>query len=96
MVTNLQYVAYELYVNDELDINATLYHFRTVVRHHHNVKTTDFQQVVFFLCEPHHGAFNSQLPVASIKGTISFRNPYGFIPAELYGMLPFEVCFPVY
>jgi hypothetical protein len=30
------------------------------------------------------------LPVAWIEGMISFRNPYGFIPAELYGVLPFE------
>lgn len=30
-------------------------------------------------------------PVAQLSGTITFRNPYGFIPAEMYGMLPFEV-----
>ena len=28
--------------------------------------------------------------VASIEGSISFRNPYGFLPAEYFGLLPFE------
>ena len=28
--------------------------------------------------------------VAQIDGEIAFRNPYGFIPAELFGFLPFE------
>jgi len=28
--------------------------------------------------------------MAKVDGTVTFRNPYGFIPAELYGFLPFE------
>jgi len=28
---------------------------------------------------------------AIMTGTIAFHNPYGYIPAELYGMLPFQV-----
>lgn len=27
----------------------------------------------------------------TLTGTIAFRNPYGYIPAELYGLLPFQV-----
>lgn len=26
-----------------------------------------------------------------LSGTVSFRNPYGYLPGELYGLLPFEV-----
>lgn len=29
--------------------------------------------------------------VAKVEGSITFRNPYGFLPGELYGLLPFEV-----
>lgn len=29
--------------------------------------------------------------VSHVEGEISFHNPYGFLPGELYGMLPFEV-----
>lgn len=29
--------------------------------------------------------------VAKIEGSVTFRNPYGFLPGELYGLLPFEV-----
>lgn len=29
-------------------------------------------------------------PVASLTGRITFRNPYGYLPAEMYGMLPCE------
>lgn len=36
------------------------------------------------------GGYLSLDPVGSLEGTITFHNPYGFIPAELYGMLPFE------
>ena len=28
---------------------------------------------------------------AFIRGKVSFKNPYGFLPAELFGLLPFEV-----
>ena len=31
--------------------------------------------------------------VGFFEGGMTFRNPYGFIPAELYGFLPFEVPF---
>lgn len=31
------------------------------------------------------------IPVAYMTGTITFRNPYGFIPGESFGLLPFEV-----
>ena len=30
-------------------------------------------------------------PMALVEGGVTFRNPYGFIPAELFGFLPFEV-----
>lgn len=28
---------------------------------------------------------------AFIRGKVTFKNPYGFLPAELFGLLPFQV-----
>jgi hypothetical protein len=45
-----------------------------------------------------HGRSRTQLLDAKketrtyLHGTIEFHNPYGYIPAELFGILPFQVC----
>ena len=34
---------------------------------------------------------SSQVYSASVVGEIIFRNPYGYLPAEMFGLLPFQV-----
>lgn len=34
--------------------------------------------------------YSGNILTADVQGEVGFRNPYGYLPAEMYGMLPFE------
>ena len=73
------------------DINiaelGVYYLWKAKLHYSYPVRLQEWHNVAFQLCtEPDRG------PMAKVEGEVTFRNPYGFIPAELFGFLPFEVC----
>jgi hypothetical protein len=70
------------------DSNGLNFIYQARVHKRYVVRTEAWHNVAFQIC-----GGESELLQATISGTVSFRNPYGFIPAELYGIFPFEVCF---
>ena len=66
--------------------NALVYFYRAKINKKYEVKAETWHNVAFQIC-----GGESQLNQASLTGTIAFHNPYGYIPAELYGIFPFEV-----
>jgi hypothetical protein len=72
--------------------------YRSQIQEKYLVETESWHNVAFQVCGE-----ESQLIQASMAGSVAFHNPYGFIPAELYGIFPFEaartlafVCLTVY
>ena len=58
----------------------------------HTISGEQQQQLSGAITAMKHVGFKSaKVPLAFIDGNIAFHNPYGYIPAELYGILPFEV-----
>jgi hypothetical protein len=68
-----------------LYLNGTYYLWKADVDHKYEVTLEAWHNVAFQLCED-----ESVEPQAHVDGMISFKNPYGYLPAELYGFLPFE------
>lgn len=66
-------------------LNGTYYLWRADVRSKYPVNEQAWHNVAFQLCTEETAG-----PLARVDGGVTFRNPYGFIPAELYGFLPFE------
>ena len=77
----------------EMFQNITKYERVSHIKHHYVVRNELWHNVVFLMCSPDNAgsSVNKLTSVASVEGIVTFRNPYGFIPAELYGILPFEV-----
>jgi hypothetical protein len=72
--------------------NGLNFIYQARVHKKYPVKAEAWHNVAFQIC-----GGESELLQATISGTVSFHNPYGFIPAELYGIFPFEVCpFPLW
>lgn len=65
--------------------NGTYYRWKATLNTHYSVNTEAWHNVAFQLCD-------SEIadPKAHVDGTVTFRNPYGYLPAELFGFLPFE------
>ena len=59
-----------------------------VVREQTKVRKKGMQYVMFEVCTPAYLLAHSL--TTSLSGTISFRNPYGYLPAIFFGFLPFE------
>lgn len=68
-----------------LSLNGTFYRWKAVLDYKYPVQTEAWHNVAFELCD---NEFSE--PKAHVDGSITFRNPYGYLPAELYGFLPFE------
>lgn len=78
----------------EMMQNVTKYVRTSHIKTHYTVRNELWHNVVFLMCSPESGtSVNKLTSTASVEGIVTFRNPYGFIPAELYGILPFEVRF---
>ena len=68
-----------------LFLNGTYFLYKADARHKYEVTVEAWHNVAFQLCE------NEEVePQAHVDGMIQFRNPYGYLPGELYGYLPFE------
>ncbi len=88
----------ELIIFDEaLQQNVTWFKRSTELVHNYKVDHEMWHNVVFMLCsegaeDASEAAFEAEAASssASLDGLVTFRNPYGYIPAELYGVLPFE------
>ena len=83
--TTLVYMGEEQIVDLSQNLNGTYYVYSASVKNLYNVQEEAWHNVAFQFC-----ASESSQSFAKIDGSVTFRNPYGFIPAELYGFLPFE------
>jgi hypothetical protein len=63
-----------------------LFVWEAKLRKDYEVRVESWHNAAFELCSYPDRVFRSEL-----KGVVAFRNPYGYIPAELYGLRPFEV-----
>ena len=81
-------------MNDaQLHLNGTYHKYTAVLDSYYVVMEEEWHNVAFQLCPASSGwdgYMEGRTPIARIEGEIVFRNPYGFIPAELFGFLPFE------
>ena len=65
--------------------NGTYYRWSASLVTKYPVNTESWHNVAFQLCDT-----DTADPKAHVDGSVTFRNPYGFLPAELFGFLPFE------
>ena len=65
--------------------NETWYVYTHAVDINYEVKDEAWHTVAFQVCS---SGSNS---IGVVNGQVAFKNPYGYLPAELYGLLPFEV-----
>lgn len=68
-----------------LFLNGTYFLYKADVDHKYKVTLEAWHNVAFQLCED-----EMVEPQAHVDGMISFKNPYGYLPGELFGFLPFE------
>lgn len=69
---------------------------RATIQESFPIRVEAWHNVVFVDCDGFESTAShpSKLPkIMGIVGSVGFHNPYGYLPAELYGLLPFEVCF---
>lgn len=52
----------------------------------YTVTKEGWHNVIFQFC----GIDKVSMPAAKMDGFVTFQNPYGYLPAELFGLLPFE------
>ena len=83
----------------QMGLNGTYYRYTALLESSYTVREEEWHNVAFQLCpasnyirgsDGNYLVSDGRPPVAKIDGQITFRNPYGFIPAELFGFLPFE------
>jgi hypothetical protein len=88
------YVSSAEYYDKKLGLNGTYYLYKTRLESGYGVTEEAWHNVAFQLCPTVVSEFSPEytkrLAVAKIDGEITFRNPYGFLPGELFGFLPFE------
>ena len=82
--TTTKYVTKTYVENPELGLNGTYYVWGAKILEKYTVNLEAWHNAAFQLCS------SDADTIAQIDGEIAFRNPYGFIPAELFGFLPFE------
>jgi hypothetical protein len=63
----------------------TVYVWSAIVEMSMKVTKEQWYGVGFEMC----GADDTA--IGSVDGAVAFKNPYGYVPAESYGLLPFEV-----
>lgn len=68
-----------------MPLNGTYYLWGATLQDRYTINVEAWHNVAFQLCTT-----EARGPLAKVDGTVTFRNPYGFIPGELYGFLPFE------
>ena len=73
-------------LDHQLGMNGTYYRWDADLLVRYTVLSEGWHNVIFQFC----GTDKAAMPAAKMDGYVSFRNPYGYLPAELYGLLPFE------
>ena len=76
--------AVKLYDHD-LGLNGTYYRWDASMDTRYTVASEGWHNVAFQVC-----SYTAAMPVAKMDGAVTFKNPYGYLPAELFGFLPFE------
>lgn len=66
--------------------NGLVYVYEGRIENKYTVQTESWHNVAFQVC-----GLEAELLSAYMTGDVAFHNPYGYIPAELYGIFPFEV-----
>jgi hypothetical protein len=61
----------------------------------YSIKTSGQQYVRITLCSIMPYTTNININTARVVGTLSFRNKYGFLPAILHGLMPFQLVLTV-
>lgn len=80
------YVGEAAVSNPALGLDGMYFLWSAPLSTKYTIRIPEWHNVVFQLCT------DKELgPIALVEGGVTFRNPYGFIPAELFGFLPFEV-----
>lgn len=89
-----KYVSSAEYYDKKMGLNGTYYLYTTRLDTDYMVAEEAWHNVAFQLCPTVVSEFSTEytkrLSVAKIDGEVTFRNPYGFLPGELFGFLPFE------
>ena len=65
---------------------GTYYLWQTQLDMLYPIAITEWHNVIIQSCTP-----ETEWGLMKIEGGVTFRNPYGFLPSELFGFLPFEV-----
>lgn len=86
-IVSTHYIDHVSINNPELELNGTYYKFLTHIKKNYPVIRQAWYNVAFKLC----GEKPKDNSIAQIDGYVTFKNPYGYIPGELFGFLPFEV-----
>lgn len=64
--------------------------FGTTVAHRYPITQEGWYSVILTACYERIPNQPPTYPVFAAQGSVSFHNPYGYLPAEGYGLLPFE------
>jgi len=80
------YVGERTIIDTSLNLNGTYYVWNSLIKNTYVVSQEAWYNVAFQICSTE--ALNT---MSLVVGDVSFRNPYGYIPAELFGLLPFEI-----
>jgi len=80
------YVGEKTVIDTSLNLNGTYYVWNSYIKNSYFVSQEAWHNVAFQICSTE--AMNT---MSLVNGDVSFRNPYGYIPAELFGLLPFEI-----
>lgn len=64
--------------------NETWFVYTHSVSINYEVRDESWHTVAFQVCS------TGRNSIGVVKGQVAFKNPYGYLPAELYGLLPFE------
>jgi hypothetical protein len=68
-------------------LNTTAYVWNIRIRRKLSITKEAWHNVAVTLCP---SVYSGQILSGRLEGTVAFRNPYGYLPGEMYGMLPFE------
>lgn len=69
------------------DYNTTGYIWQIDLRTQQPVSIEAWHNVAVTLCP---SMYSPQIYGAELSGSVGFRNPYGYLPGDMYGLLPFQ------
>jgi hypothetical protein len=75
---------------NQMPTGKNLYMWGANISHQYTVRHQEYYVTRIWICMDESVSPKLQ-GTAHVQGKVTFRNPYGFIPARDYGLLPFEV-----